>query len=279
MSFLALVIALLLHKVTDADNASLRYNWLASWQRQVMGWELGPVLRLLVFLLPVVVLCNAIFNVLAPLLFGLLWIALAVAILVYALGPGDFQQRMAHYQNHCRSENFESAYLDAVAYSGATRVAGELESPQAMHRHLQQQFYYQAYQGWFAVVFYFMLLGPAGALGYRMLQQYQRVSGDGLALRCLFVLDWVPARLLAATFALVGNFVGSRDTLFSRMGEVSAEPAAILDAVGSAALEVPVAAGVSFGDIAASENEALEKLLSRSAISWLIVISLAVLLD
>ena len=65
-----------------------------------------------------------------------------------------------------------------------------------------------------AVLFWFAILGPFGAMLYRLSSlafDYSRDDPDREAINLqafhlLHILDWIPARLLAATYALVGNF-------------------------------------------------------------------------
>ncbi len=70
-----------------------------------------------------------------------------------------------------------------------------------------------ALRRWFAVLFWFLLLGPAGALGYRLLAlmaespMRARVPVEPLALAQRLGLDqWPVAQLMAFSMALVGNF-------------------------------------------------------------------------
>lgn len=71
-----------------------------------------------------------------------------------------------------------------------------------------------ALRRWFAVLFWFLLLGPAGALGYRLLAlmaespMRARVPVEPLALaqRLLGWIEWPVAQLMAFSMALVGNF-------------------------------------------------------------------------
>jgi AmpE protein len=103
-----------------------------------------------------------------------------------------------------------------------------------------------------------------------------------LAQRVLFVLDWLPARLLAATFALTGDFMGSRTKLFAAIQDAGTEAETVLYSVGVAALGTLDTGAQSeedeFGPLAAAQNRAFDALLSRSAICWIVVLSLLVLL-
>ncbi|KAF1015109.1 MAG: hypothetical protein GAK31_02597 [Stenotrophomonas maltophilia] len=71
-----------------------------------------------------------------------------------------------------------------------------------------------ALRRWFAVLFWFLLLGPVGALAYRLLALMAespmrlRVPVEPLALaqRLLAWIEWLVAQLMAFSMALVGNF-------------------------------------------------------------------------
>ena len=99
--------------------------------------------------------------------------------------------------------------------------------------------------------------------------------------RCLFLSDWIPARLLAAAFGLAGDFVRSRDSLLGGLLDVGMPAQALLYEVGTAALGAPevVSGERPFGDCAAMQNEGTGQLLYRSAACWLALLSLVVLMD
>lgn len=103
----------------------------------------------------------------------------------------------------------------------------------------------------FGPIAWFIVLGPAGAVLYRLsavlAERWERddpqfgAFGD-FAQRAFFVLDWVPARLTAASFAIVGNF---EDALFCWRTQAEAWAArahGIILASGGGAL------GVRLGD-------------------------------
>ena len=146
---------------------------------------------------------------------------------------------------------------------------------------VQRGFFYEGYQRWFAVLFYFVLLGPAGALAYRLLQLSRNYFDPELVDRCLFLVDWVPARLLAAAFSLTGDFVGSRDELLQGLAEPQLGAPEFLQSVGRASLDLENTAfdgDVDPGAIAEQEIDETAALLFRSAACWVVAISLLVLL-
>jgi AmpE protein len=282
MNFLALIITLLLQQFGGVHERVQRDDWFRRWQIRVSGWNIGGEGRLLMALLPALVLAQLLLDLLQPMLFGLLWIVLAVVLLLYSLGRADFEQLMARYRSQCHAGDFEGAYLDTLSDLGVIGAVDNLQSPQEVHARVQRGFFYEGYQRWFPVLFYFVVFGPVGALGYRLLQLCRQRFEAALVERCLVIADWVPARLLAATFALTGNFVRSKEVLFNALGDLSAAPEQLLYAVGTAALDAPGQADSpeqSFGELAARQNEETGRLLSRSAICWVALIALIVLMD
>jgi len=280
MSFLAIIFALGLVQLWGSADRLHRDDWFSHWRGRATAWQVPPWLALVVVLAVPVGAAALVLDVVRPLLFGLLWIALATALLLYAFGRGDFHGMMAHYRGQCHSGDFEGAYLTARTRFGWEVAGEEPDSPPEAHAFMQRGFTYEALQRWFAVIFYFALLGPAAALAYRLLQLCREGPAPALVERCLFIADWVPARLLALTFAVTGDFTRSRSPLATALGNPSADAAALLAAVSTAALgpQAGDAGRVPFGEQASEQNRELGALLSRSAVCWVLVLSLLVVL-
>jgi len=152
--------------------------------------------------------CALVQFALARVLFGLPAFAFGVLVLYFCWGPRDLD-----------------ADIDAVlkAPDGERRAA----AAQALRPDpalaplpfeagaLVEAAFDSALSRWFGVLFWFVVLGPAGALGYRAVQLLARnpafaasiAARDGERLeRAAGVLDWAPAHLVALTLALVSEF-------------------------------------------------------------------------
>lgn len=280
MSFLALLAALVLSRSwTDYGRALHRDQWYESWQGQMRSLGLSPALRLLPEVLLPALAVQLALELLQPLLFGLAWIAAATAVLLYSLGRGDLGAQSERYRSQCRRGDFEGALLYAQENLGlADAASDEARSEEEVHRRVQGACVYQAHQRWFAVFFYFLLLGPAGALAYRMLQL--SAGNSPTAGAALFYVDWVPGRLAAAAFVITGNFVESADELYEGFRHPQQSTPELLYSVAMAATgqdREPLPRD-NFGDFAARQNEAFLALIRRSAVCWVVVISVLVLL-
>lgn len=275
MNFLAFVIALALRQLWGAEAWLHRDTWWLEWRQRASGLGLLSWVQLLLSVGLPLLLALLVLDLLRPLLFGLPWIIAAALVLLYAFGRGDFHARIARYRDYCERDNREGAwlYLREELHAGDPLEVDPGLEPEQLHQQLQASLYYDGFQRWFAVVFWFVLLGPVAALGYRLLQLYRDADGDkGPAVVVLFLLDWLPVRLLLATFTLAGDFVRSRDELVAALMDPWSDSQSLLLAVGSAAAGASVATSASRR--AAEEVTALGGLMTRSGVVWVVLIAL-----
>lgn len=279
MNFLALIVALVLALGWPFGPYLHRDEWFGRWRAWLHALGLEGILGTLLTIGVPVVCLQFVLDVVQPLLFGLAWIALAVASLLYAVGRGDLGEQLEQYRSHLRRDDFEGAYLHARNEMGWRESRdGQDMSPGAVHEAIQREFLYRGYEHWFAVLFYFLLLGPAGAVAYRLLQLLPRE--DAGVSRLLFFIDWVPARLLAAAFTVTGNFVESWDELLDSLTAPDMTAPAVLYSVAMAATgeDRRPAPENGFGVFAARQNQGLSALMRRSGVFWLVLISVSIVL-
>ena len=281
MDFLVILIVLGLVQLWGSGGPVQRDQWfdrLAASLGNVI--KQAPVFLALLVAIPCV-LITLLYWWLEPMAFGLLSLLLAILVLLYSLGRGDFSSSVETYLNSWNHGNFESAFEYATRI-GDFRQSDSINDYVALHEHMRRTLFYEGLERWFAVVFWFILFGPAGALAYRLSFLCGRSTAleeknKQLALRMVHYLDWVPARMLAFSFNLAGDFVHG----FSRWLELLFENSPtkeLLDSCGCAALNSSPAdypSGqdefIKFGNL---QLLAAQSLLSRSVIIWLIVIAL-----
>jgi adenosylcobinamide-phosphate synthase len=171
----------------------------------------------------------------------------------------------------------------------------ETDEPGAVARLAAEHALREAHHGTFALLFWFLVLpGPVGLvlypLAWRAVQSWEHmVEPDErdfgwFAARAFHVIDWIPQRLTAFSFAIVGDF---EDALFcwrSQAAQWLQPEEGIVLASGAGALGVrigePIPVGGAFiarpalgvGELAREDALAsLEGLLWRALILWLIV--------
>lgn len=282
LSLLAVLIALgLLHLLPQ----------LAQWRddRVFRGWvrQLDDTAgrgRVLITLVVPTLLCLLLSDLLGHLPLGsFLLLAFAVAVLLYGLGPHAFEADLEAIL-HAPDPLAREAAAQRLAESGQ-RVAwnahalGEAVAMAALRRR-------------FGVLLWFFLLGPAGALLYRLAQALGR--DDALALdpgsriHAGFVanaLDWLPAQLLVFTLALVGHW----DAVMAswRRWRERAAPTSwytdepdFLAAAACADIDVEIEAGDGYAEERTRPLLELTRMRSaflRALLAWLSVVALIVL--
>lgn len=165
-------------------------TWLA---RLRDGTELARVL--LAVLLPTLVVL-AIATLLRGSMFGdLLWLLFALLILGFCLGEVEPDVDAV----------LQEAEARGVAMRTLCRDAGCDESDSDID--LVEIAVMAALRRRFGVIFWFFVLGPAGAVLYRLAQRLAREGEPrGASVRLASALDWLPAHLMTLAMALASDF-------------------------------------------------------------------------
>ncbi|XHF31877.1 regulatory signaling modulator protein AmpE [Pseudomonas chlororaphis] len=266
MSFLVLLLAVWIEKFSALRQRVQRDG---GWIRELHKLEAGglakqPWLVLTVLVLLPVALLGLLLVVLDPVAYGLLALPVHLLVVIYSLGRGDLLGELGPFRDAWRRED-----LQAAAHVAKRDLNICAESGEQLLEQVQRHLLWQAYQSFFAVIFWYFLLGPVAALSYRLLAlaeehaQNPAVAERAGQLRHAF--DWVPVRLLAASLALVGNFVAVSRVMLHELLNWNISAAQLINKVGLAAGEIPPAAVGSEG---INTLDCLWELLLRAAVLW-----------
>ena len=212
LTLIAVVLSLVLGHVAPGLISFRRYGWFVSWL-QWLGrlfagqgaWQ-GRLGLLLAVGLPIS-LVGALQWLLNDHFYGLPMFGFALAVLIYTWGPRDLDLDVDAVID-ARDVNERRAAAAALFPEGGEPV---IEGPS-----LVEAVFRCALWRWFGVLFWFLLLGPAGALLYRLVSlgaqgEAQRVLPPAQAQAAkLFVaiLNWPVAHLMTFGLALAANFDG-----------------------------------------------------------------------
>lgn len=267
MSFLVLLLVVWVEKFSSWRRAIQQDGpWLKLLQhsQQRVGWEQRPWWTLAVVVGVPLLLVGLALLVLEPLVYG--WLALPVHlwVVVYSLGRGDVLAALGPFRDNWRRGDAEAAYLVAQR-DLALDAEGEAELLQRVQGHLL----WQSYQSFFAVIFWYALLGPLAALAYRLLaltvEHGEQEALRERAVQLRHAMDWLPVRVLAAAFALVGNFSAVSRAVLHELLSWDISAAQLVIKAGRAADETPEP---SLGEEGVSSLDGLWQLLVRSAVLW-----------
>lgn len=190
------------------------FKWLINRLHRIPGFSASPVPPLLLALL--IPLVSLIFLFLLIHQFaGKHWLFfLYVPVLLYSLGRGNFLAEVREYiALSIRGDSVAAAQLiDRLrGNTPADQSSAEVSNWREMHTDALKVIAYRGFERSFAVLFWFFIAGPFGALLYRLSVLYRDFSpADSDAARVsgkwLWLLELPAVRLMGVTWAFVGNF-------------------------------------------------------------------------
>jgi len=296
MSLIALLLAHLIEYGLTTVLHLRELRWLdhyCDWAERLLagrrGWLLVVAAALLV-LLPAIPVGYA-YVLLGSHLLGLPQLAFAVLVLLLSFGPRDLRVEVHDYIDA----------LDRGDRDEATRRATELLESDAAGRGtglreaVEEAIFVQANNRIFGVVFWFVVLGPAGAWLFRVSDLMRRRAAFEAARRGAAVergsfdwalafihglLAWLPARLAAGAYALAGSF---EDALGNWRATVDSVGTGILDRsedllarVGKGSLQSGLASVAPAEQDKAAAAGAW-RIVARAVWTWLAIIAVMVL--
>jgi len=282
MTFLSILIALLLERIFPQFIELRRFDWLGDYSRWLVdvlhierfgAW--GSLATLMFPLLLVVWMASGLFE---NALFGLFGLAFDVAIIFFTLGPRLLDRQV-------------DDYLDAIDIGDenlrrqkAGELGGEISDSglAGEAREFSRAIFVQANCGIFALLFWFILLGPVAAVFYRILMQMSErdVLDNALnhiqnKLRVLTGwMDWIPTRITLFCYMISGNFDAALQAYRSGAAnavEIDEQNEALLEAVGAGAI------GDDGNDAAMTPDTIVKKargLYLRALVVWLLILLL-----
>jgi AmpE protein len=297
MNLIALLIGLVVERLATQLFHWRRMRWLdriidfgfrqaerlANWPAIIPVILLGLVLVLPVF---------AVIWFLGGTLAGFAYLLLAVVVLFFSLGPRDIGEEVREYCKALASDDEERVHI-------AAKAIVEAEVPETLSERtscVEAAVCVQANNRLFAVVFWFVVLGPLGPLAawaYRVTDLIRRRAvfsaareeqADSHSIRIRDAaemlhgwLAWMPARLTAVGYAAAGHMddaiAALRAPTEDRDSSTSARSESLLARVGIAALALQDRPDETPTERAIRGAEAANHLVFKLLLIWAVIIA------
>lgn len=294
MNLIALLIGLVIERLATQLFHWRRMRWLdriidfGFRQSERLGtWPaLIPVILLgLVLVLPVALVIFLLGDTLA----GGTYLLLAVVVLFFSLGPRDIGEEVTEY---CRALEAE----DEEQIHNAAKAIVEDDVPEDVTERtncVEAAVCVQANNRLFAVVFWFVVLGPLAAWAYRVTDLIRRRAvfnaardedADGQSTRIRDAAEalhgwfaWIPARLTAVGYAAAGHMddaiAALRAPIEDKELTTSERSESLLARVGIAALALQDRPDETANDRAIRGAQAANHLVFKLLLIWAVIIS------
>lgn len=244
MSLLVILISLALEKFLPALNRLRSLNWVTHYQQWMHTrlanhpkWQGIPSL-LIIILLPT--LGTAVIQYYLNDLLALFSFVFSIVVLTYCLGPEDEHRRVKDYldavedEDRSDKDNIQADLSEILQAGGITSDTATMDEETRISR-LTESVLIITHDRMLAILFWFVVLGPMGAVLYRLtlalLQHQQPAENDDgnpsndfnpAVKRLHYLLSWMPSHLAALSYAIMGSFVHAFNVWKNRRTEESA---------------------------------------------------------
>jgi membrane protein required for beta-lactamase induction len=218
MTLIIILLSLGLERFLKASTIFWSFNWLKPYlgffnQHLTDSWFDRSWQGLILMLLPILLIVFLIGQLVAPWYYDIGDFIFKTLILIYCFGPGSYYPNRQKYFAGVNGSDQESQLIRLEKFVSATS-AGEMTLDTSNPQAVSSVIYVAANRQIVAVIFWFIILGPVGAVLFRMTDMVYQIihktpdsldiESEALTLRQL--LEWIPARILSFAYMLVGNF-------------------------------------------------------------------------
>ena len=268
LAFLSFIVATGLYWLMGPGGPLHSFDFLSVFRSQISEEEAGSSTRSALILVVAPSVVFALVYILVESVFGsAVMLLLGTAALFFAFGREDFPTLTQRFLARARVGDYEGAAM-VIESAGGDSAADDVDDFGDVAASF---FSVMALKRWFGPVIYFLLLGPIGAVAYRLAHLTQETKTP-LSDFLMRLLEWLPSRLLLLSFSIFGDFDKSIEHFMGKGMTLDIDTGDFLEDATDAAVTLPADASVY------DRLSALFHLLERSFLLWLGAVALLVLI-
>ena len=284
MKLIIILICIGVQRYLHMANQWHELPWFSRYLSRLQGWFSGKswwrgYLAMLVMVLPLPLLIAVIACLMGSWLYGLVGLVFSVLVLLLCLDSRDFKNQLVAYFNASDKQDMESAYEYAIEFVGDDCA----DNAAAMAREVTKTIFLKSSQRVFSVLFWFVILGPLGAMLFFVTNQLATLARaedsefnfiSQPTDTFLSLLEWIPVRLLAFSFALVGHFKPTMQWLWQHKTDGLSATQDMVCQAGFTALAID---SENTQTASVTENHDALDLVFHAGVAWLVVIAILTL--
>jgi membrane protein required for beta-lactamase induction len=222
MALISIILGLILDRIFRHLHELRELTWFEHYTHKISGFvknNSGWVKLTAVLVLPMLAFISLQY-LLFDFFWGLFYLAFSIVTLFFCLGPACLNNDIdAYLDARSLGDDDEALHYAAVLTERPASTAPDQQINDVIRAILSA-----ANERIFSVLFWFVLLGPLGAMLYRLTsnickQDKEDTSLLGAAGVLHASMTWAPARLLAIGYALTGHFDGAVHAYRNRPAE------------------------------------------------------------
>lgn len=284
MTLIILLIALALQYFTNTISVLPRFKWfdqyvniVGNFLAKTSVW--GTLWGLLALIVPILIGVGIIDIIVHGRLFGLIEFLFSLLVLLYCLRAENLKSQLNDYFAALETEDLTKAGNAAKEFLGKKAP----EDAAGLARAVTQGIFQKAIVQCFSYIFWFILFGPYGVMLYFVVRELHLLATkEGSELKLFLevskktqaVLDWLPIRLVALSYALVGHFTpGFAHWIRTFLKGLDVENQLAWTS-GLAAMDAKIN---SDSKASISENVMAINLVNNAVIVWVVVVAIFIL--
>jgi AmpE protein len=276
MEFLTILVAVFFYRNWLGDNPLQKLAPFRRYQGWFVGRGLATHVRFVLCVGTPTVLVFWLAIEIEYWILGLLWLLLSLSVVIYSLEIYDATSLFDDQISWLRSMNEG----DTIADNAVANV---------VQRH--EDFVVVTVYGWFQsiipVLFWFLLVGPAGSILYAMTTKYvDGLDSDDpevdLAEQVVYWMEWLPMRLTGLLLAFLGNFGRGFEYWLEIVLDIRSSSSEHLAELANTAIDEPDKSiaddAMGFAKSAEYSCNELKALLERTIYGWLGIAALVTII-
>lgn len=273
MKFIVILLIVGVNRFWIGSNPFHKPGWFEEYRKWITKQDfvtgMVPNSQFLLLLGIPLVAVNLLYWIVQDWMWGLVWMMVSLLVLGYSVGLSLSESRLREH----------------LQWLKTLKSGDQLEEAQNYHQDFQEEMIYDDFESLFPVFFWFILIGPAGAIIYRLSRQTinfleDEESDSSFVRNLIHFLDWLPCRISTLFFALVGDFSRAIRLWVISISEWQDPVKEVLGDIASAAMGVPDDQADIRQFMLDAERQVfmLRDLLNRTLICWIGLIAVLALL-
>lgn len=279
MTLFAILICVVLQRYFGLSGIVHSTPWVGSYTRSMhslfgkssIGTGLGG---LALVVLPLVIIVALIDFFLHGWFFNFFSFVFGAIILFYCLDVRNFPEQLKNFFNAYQQRSEQAAFRYGTEFLGDDSAQDLV----VLTRAITLKIFHHADHYIFSVLFWYVVLGPTGAILYFTIHYLARKQKADESLAGLTkaasqvqaLLDWIPVRLLGFTYALVGHFGYAFAYWWKHVTDGLDKTEEFSYGAGLSALELDDS-DIAYADI--EENQMALALIDRAIVLWIVVVA------
>jgi AmpE protein len=286
MTLIVILIVLGLQRFLNFGVNFPRYNWFKSYLNWLQSFlkgkvALNSIATAIIILLPIIIIVGLMQFFFKEFFFGILRFILDLIVLWYCLDAYQLRHRLSEYFSKVVKQDHTAANEHGKDFVKSHIAQKNMHlGRMGIARAITHEIFIHSDEHLFAVLFWFIVAGPVGALTYYLIVAMRDLAAQTNsefvellvpAEKIFGVLDWIPVRIVGISYALVGHFVSAFNYVRHNFtqGILQTQEFAIYS--GFAALNIEHV-DVVHADI--EENQEALALVDRTVFLWIVIVAI-----